>query len=257
MSVFLKRCGKLMWHRFWGQRDLSRWLLPSWCHKPTCLCTVIHECKTPWAILWGEADTAWEEVPTTAPPSTGVKVQMPTRRQPAHLSGRWQGMVVTAELIRNIKIPGAFTTHRNGTKHSQTSIPRTNKTLKANRQANKNKLSTWKLMKITTQPKPTKLLSSDLKKINKQPGKQQIQPWKATFSSAIFPNTQLLQGVSFLLGARTLSTAQTHQRQGADQLAWISPEAKLILSLAQSLTSTKYFGQVIWLFCLYTKPLVK
>lgn len=68
-------------------------------------------------------------------------------------------------------------------------------------------------MKITTQPKPTKLLSSDLeKKINKQPDKQQIQPCKATLSSTIFPNMQLLQGVPFQLGARTLSIAPVHQR---------------------------------------------
>lgn len=54
-------------------------------------------------------------------------------------------------------------------------------------------------MEITTQPKPTKLLSSDLKK-NKQPDKQQIQPCKATLSNKIFQNTQLLQVVPFQLG---------------------------------------------------------
>lgn len=100
-----------------------------------------------------------------------------------------------------IKILGAFMTHGNSTKCSWTSIPRTNKTFKTNRQANKNKLSTWKLMKITTEPKLTKLLSSDLQKINKQPDKQQIQPCKATLGGIIFPNMLLVQGEPFQLGA--------------------------------------------------------
>lgn len=160
---------------------------------------------------------------------------MSARSQAAQLSFRCPGMVVTTEFIRTIKIPGAFMTHGNDTKHSQTSIPRTNKTFRTNRRANKNKLSTWKLMKITTQPKPTKLLSSDLEKINKQPDKQQIQPCKATLCSTIFPNMQLLQGVPFQLGARTISIASVHQRYWADQLAWISPGANLIFSVWLSL----------------------
>lgn len=105
--------------------------------------SVIHECKTLWAILWDEADTGWEEVPTASSTglpqrdqftssSTGVKVQV-SASQPAPVAVRCPGMVATTEFIRIIKIPGAFMSHGNGTKHSQTSIPRTNKTFETNR----------------------------------------------------------------------------------------------------------------------------
>lgn len=121
------------------------------------------------AILWGKAETDWEEVLMTS--KTGLSMSVygifyryegpDACEKPAYPVVRCRGMVVITKLIRTN--PDAFMTHGNSTKVSQTSIPIINKTLKKIRWAKKNKLSTGKLMKIT-QPKSMKLLWSDFEK---------------------------------------------------------------------------------------------